>query len=390
MIEQEIAQTLFRHRKIAYLVINSQLEIESMGGQIDLLDLSSVPIGELVRDVVPELIGFEEHMESIIAGNLSDLHIRMVNREMTPGEIIYLNLGTYPHHDSDGNIVGMLHIAEDVTELGRLEQEVTQERNDFALRNAELNHLHQKIIAKNAELMRLDEIKSRFVSIAAHELRSPLTSITGYADMLNDASFGTLNPQQHQFVEIIERSAMRLLGITNNLLDVTRMESGRLSLVMQPIDPTSLLEQAAEELHPLTQTKQQKIVLDIDPDISYVLCDEERTLQILMNLISNACKYTPEGGTITIQIQAYEETGFIQFSIQDTGIGISQEDQKQLFDTFFRAGNAHVTGASGAGLGLNITRSLVELHGGRIWFESKEKVGSTFYFTLHSAEDTEC
>jgi len=103
-----------------------------------------------------------------------------------------------------------------------------------------------------------------------------------------------------------------------------------------------------------------------------------------------ACKYTPETGTITIRTQAYSETGFIQFSVQDTGIGITEEDQKQLFDTFFRAGNANVTGASGAGLGLNITRSLVELHGGRIWFESEAGTGSTFYFTLHSAENPEC
>jgi len=390
MTELEIAQTLFQYRKIAYFIINSDLMIEDVGGQTDLLYLSNDPMGKLVWDVVPELIGLEEHMEAIIAGDSSHWFLRMVNREIGPDKTIYLNFGNYPHFDTDGNIVGMLHIVEDVTELGILEQQVMQGRNNLALSHLELNRLHEKATAKNAELMRLDEIKSRFVSIAAHELRSPLSSITGYADMLNDVSFGTLNPQQRQFVEVIERSANRLLGITNNLLDVTRMESGHLSLVMQPIDPAILLEKSIEELHPLIHVKQQKIVLDIDPDISYVLCDEERTLQILMNLISNACKYTPETGTITIRTQAYSETGFIQFSVQDTGIGITEEDQKQLFDTFFRAGNANVTGASGAGLGLNITRSLVELHGGRIWFESEAGTGSTFYFTLHSAENPEC
>jgi len=390
MNQFDIAQSLLSHRNIAYLVINSQLKIEEMGGRVELLNLLFDPVGKYIWDVVPELVGSEEHLESIIAGDESNLPIRMVNREISEDEVIYVNLANYPYVAQDGSTAGMIHIAEDVTELALLEQAATQQRNELALEHLKAQRENELLIAKNAELTRLDEIKSRFVSIAAHELRSPLSSITGYADMLNDESFGTLNTQQIQFVEVIERSATRLLSITNNLLDVTRVESGQISVIMQPSDASILLEQSVEELHPQIQGKEQQIILDIELETPMVLCDQGRTVQILMNLISNACKYTPEKGTITVQAHLAKEAGFIEFAVQDTGIGISKEDQKQLFDTFFRASNVNQTGASGAGLGLNITRSLVELQGGKIWFKSKKNSGSTFYFTLHSAEETEC
>jgi signal transduction histidine kinase len=235
-------------------------------------------------------------------------------------------------------------------------------------------------------LQRLDEMKSMFVSVAAHELRTPLASISGYVEMLLDEEVGSLTNDQREYLDIVQGSAHRLLTITNNLLDVTRMEAGRIELVLQPTELPALVEAVVAEFEPQLEAKAQRLTLRASPDLPLALCDEMRAAQIIGNLLSNASKYTHQGGLITISVTRAEEEGFLRVSVKDNGVGIAVEDQVKLFSRFFRAEKAGVTQASGAGLGLFITRSLVELHGGRIWFGSQPDKGSTFHVTFPMAD----
>ncbi len=148
-----------------------------------------------------------------------------------------------------------------------------------------------------------------------------------------------------------------------------------------------VVEMVVHELQPQIQQKNQHLTLDIPPDLPPALVDQTRAMQIIGNLLSNASKYTQPGGEIAVRLSPADEEGFLQLAVADTGIGIAPEDQHHLFDRFFRAKNVYQTDATGTGLGLHITRSLVELHGGRIWFQSELNKGSTFYVTFPLAED---
>jgi signal transduction histidine kinase len=290
-----------------------------------------------------------------------------------------------PRRDVTGRIIGLIHIIQDVTEMGQLEQRITQQRNELRLLEEELRGKNMRLEAINSELRHLDDMKSAFVSIAAHELRTPLASITGYLEVLLDGDAGSLTSRQADYLRIIESSARRLLHITHQLLDTTRIEAGRIELLLQPSDLVRLVESVAEEQAPRIDARQQRITLRAEVGLPLALCDTTRTAQILGNLLDNASKYSPQGATITIGLSPAAEEGFIQVAVADQGIGIAEEDCSGLFYPFWRAGSTTLTGIPGAGLGLYIARSLVELHGGRIWFDSLLGHGSTFYVTFPTA-----
>ena len=225
----------------------------------------------------------------------------------------------------------------------------------------------------------LDRMKSDFVSIASHELRTPLTSIRGYLDLLNMGRPDPLTEQQRSFLQVARDNTERLHQLVNDLLDISRIESGRIELDVQVVSLAEILGKSASLVR--NQFVQRGLTLDLDlpPDLPRVFADPKRIGQVVTNLLSNAYKYTPEGGAT---VHAHASNGTIQVDVKDTGIGISDEDRSKLFTQFFRAESDFVREQSGTGLGLNITRSLVEMHGGRIWVESEPGQGSTFSFTL--------
>jgi signal transduction histidine kinase len=282
--------------------------------------------------------------------------------------------------------VGLVHLVQDVTETGTLEQELTQRRNELQLAQARLRQSNLELAAANAELRHLDELKTQFVSVAAHELRNPLTGILGYVEMFLDEEFGPLLDGQREHMDLVFGSGRRLLEITNDLLDVTRIETGRIELVLVPVDLAALVSRVVAEYRPQMEGKGQELDLYAAPGLPAGLCDRRRAEQVVGNLISNACKYTGEGGRIRVRVEPAQDQGFVQVSVADTGPGISAEDQPKLFSRFYRTEGARLSGTGGTGLGLFVTRSLVELHGGRICLESEVGVGSTFYVTFVIAE----
>lgn len=225
----------------------------------------------------------------------------------------------------------------------------------------------------------IDRMKSDFVSIVSHELRTPLTSIKGYLDLLLMGTAGPLTMQQSSFLEIARDNSIRLNSLVADLLDISRIESGRTELELQVVSISDIIEGVAASLHQQFAERDLTLTLDVPADLPEIFGDANRCAQILTNLLSNACKYTITGGA-TVRARANKSA--LQIDVIDSGVGISVQAKEKLFSRFFRARDKAVRQQPGTGLGLNITKSLVEMHGGKIWVESTPGVGSTFSFTL--------
>lgn len=229
----------------------------------------------------------------------------------------------------------------------------------------------------------VDRLKTEFVSLVSHELRTPLTSIKGFVDLLLEFEVERLSADQLEFLTIVQSNVDRLVAIINDLLDISRIESGNLNLEWSEFDLRQAITEVANSFQPQLIAKRQTLSLDLPRSLPYVLADQARVLQILTNLVSNAHKYTPEGGSITIAARADER--FLAIDVTDTGIGMTAEDLERLFTRFFRARNRATQEVRGTGLGMTITRSLVEAQGGQIDVSSRPGDGTTFHFTLLAA-----
>jgi PAS domain S-box-containing protein len=383
-----IAESILENRKIVYAVTDRELTVQEVSGAVGILCHDyRICLGRSLLELVPELAGSEGMLAEILDGELPRFELTWVNRETAEGQTRYVNMVTSPRPDGAGEITGVIHMGQDVTRMGIIGQRLAQSRNELRLLRDRLARRNRELAAVNVELQRLDEVRSTFVSVAAHELRSPLTSIQGYVEMLLDGDYGPLTEAQRERLEIVRGGAHRLLSTTDNLLNLTRIEAGQLELVLQPRDLTAVVKNVINEFEPQLEAKEQQLTLRTAPDLPLALCDETRARQIIGNLLSNAIKYTPPGGQITIELEPAERSGFLQVSVADTGVGIADEDQRRLFNRFFRGESAQRTEASGTGLGLYIARSLIQLHGGRVWFESEPDSGSTFYVTFPVATD---
>jgi len=249
---------------------------------------------------------------------------------------------------------------------------------------------HAAIAIENARLFdqvrSANEAKTEFISFVSHELKQPMTSMKGYTDLLLRGTVGELTDMQRKFLDTVLANVNRMKNLVDELLDISRIESERLRLDIGTLHIGEVIRQAMRTIEKQVRDKEQALEVNIAPDLPPVKGDQARLVQILTNLMSNAHKYTPEGGQITIQARQCpsdtEADGFIECSVTDTGIGISPEDKERLFTKYFRADDPAVNQVPGTGLGLVITKSLVEMHGGEIWVESKLGEGSTFAFTI--------
>ncbi|HSF81185.1 MAG TPA: GAF domain-containing sensor histidine kinase [Anaerolineales bacterium] len=240
------------------------------------------------------------------------------------------------------------------------------------------------IAIENARLyqavQQADLAKSRFVSVVSHELRIPMTSIRGYTDLILQGVVGEVNEQQLNFLGIIRNNVERMSKLVSDLSDISRIETGRLKLEPAMISLKEYIEETIQRLQPRLAEKAQKVEIDIAGGISQVHADSNRLVQVLTNLVSNANKYTPEHGKVRIRARQGED--HVRVEVIDNGIGISPEDQAKLFSQFFRSEDPLVREQQGWGLGLNLTKRLVELMGGTIGAQSVPGKGSNFWFTL--------
>ena len=231
----------------------------------------------------------------------------------------------------------------------------------------------------------VDRAKSDFVSTVSHEMRTPMTSIKGYADLMLLGAAGAMNENQRRFLGIIKANADRLTVLVNDLLDIGRIEGGRVELDVKPQPLEELVDYVTNSLRGKIEEKGLKLLINLPPDLPHVMADRDRAIQILTNLVSNAYQYTKPGGSITVK--AAQAESVVQVDVSDTGIGIAPEDQAKVFDRFFRADDPDVQEFSGTGLGLAIVKSLVEMMHGHIWLNSELNKGATFSFTLPVARE---
>jgi PAS domain S-box-containing protein len=223
-----------------------------------------------------------------------------------------------------------------------------------------------------------DQVRTEFVSQVSHELRTPLTSIKGYVDLLLDDA--RLTDEQRDFLAVVKRNTERGEGLISELLDISQIDTGRLKLVRNALNVRVLIDEIISSMRPLIDQHELEVFQHFPATLEPVWADARRVGQIVSNLLSNAIKYTPRGGKI--HITGFDDRGYVIIEVQDNGIGISAEEQKRLFQRFFRASNRMTREVAGTGLGLALTRSLVELHGGQITCESAPGIGTTFRFTL--------
>jgi PAS domain S-box-containing protein len=248
--------------------------------------------------------------------------------------------------------------------------------------------MHQEVTA----LKEAEALKDEFVGIAAHELRTPLAALKGFADMLLSQTRrgrgAALAEWQQEALEEIEQATGRLVTLTEDLLDVTRLQAGRLQLQCMPMDLRAVVRRVAGQMQQTTTRHQVQVQVPAQPVVAEA--DLERLEQVLTNLIGNAIKYSPQGGPVLMTLEADLQERKACLSIADRGIGIPRHQHAQIFGRFMRADNARTWGIGGTGLGLYLCRELIERHGGRLWFASEERKGSTFSFTLPlvTGEDT--
>ncbi len=277
-------------------------------------------------------------------------------------------------------------------ELGhRIQIHSGDEIEDLAITfNQMANDLQTKIDeieAANQELLQLDQLKSKFISMASHELRTPLIAIQGYVDLIRDGKGGEISASQHKMLDTVSRNATRLARIVAELLDISRIEENQLVLELTPVSLRRIIEEIADEQQPYLGSRGHQLTLDLAEDLPLVRGDLDRLSQVVINLLGNAIKYTPDHGQI--RICANQEGEQVHLAVSDNGIGIRQDDLGKLFKRFSTLGDItkHRTGknefmAGGTGLGLSIVQGIVQAHQGQIWVESEFGQGTTFHVTL--------
>lgn len=280
----------------------------------------------------------------------------------------------------DGRIIGLITLEHEHDSDFQADDILFMERfADRAIVAIENARLYEAIQAAN-------DAKSEFVSLVSHELRIPLTSIRGYTDLLLKEMAGPLNDSQRQFLGTVRRNLDRMSVLISDLSDINRIESGRMQFESAAFGLHDLLRNVAGDLHDAIANKQQTLTLTFPEAETVVTADRTRVAQIAVNLLSNANKYTPEGGEIELRVQPDGKMACV--AVADNGIGIPEEDQARLFSQFFRGESAQVREQTGWGLGLSIVKKLVEAQGGDVSCQSRPGEGSTFTFSLPLAEGT--
>jgi PAS domain S-box-containing protein len=297
--------------------------------------------------------------ETILAGDL--WHGEFFNRKKN-GETYWEHTLIAPVRGAKGEITHFVAIKEDITENRRVAEELRAAKESAEAAN---------------------RAKSDFLANMSHELRTPLNSVIGFSGILKKEFYGKLNEKQSEYVRYIGESGKHLLGLINDILDLSKVEAGKMKLEAAPVAVTNVIQASVAMMRERALKNDIGLSVEIGPGLEETIeADERKVKQILFNLLSNAVKFTPAGGSVTVA--ASKEEDAVRICVEDTGIGIKAEDMTKLFTEFTQLESTYTKQHEGTGLGLALSKKLVELHGGRIWAESEAGTGSRFFFTLPS------
>jgi PAS domain S-box-containing protein len=290
-----------------------------------------------------------------------------LNGQRKDGSRFPVEISLRPVKSADG--VRITAVIRDITERKQAEEHLQEIQNRY-VRELEL---------RNREIERADRLKSEFLASVSHELRTPLHTIIGFSELLAEETQGILEEKHRRFLDHIRKDSSYLLALINDLLDLSKIEAGRLELRRETVDVAAAIEEALSSVRPQSFTKSIEIETNIESSAA-VRADRLRFKQVLYNLLDNAVKFTAEGGRVRIDVLTRQ--GCVEISVSDTGIGIPPEEHAGIFDKFHQVGATTKGVREGTGLGLAITKRLVEQHGGHIWVESEPGKGSRFTFTI--------
>lgn len=300
----------------------------------------------------------------------------------------WLQVSVHPVFDEEGTTNGFMHVVSDVTEKQRTEEELDRYRRgleDLVRRRTE------ELEAANADLLQAklaaesaDHLKSAFLATMSHELRTPLNSIIGFTGILLQGLAGPLNEEQEKQLRMVQGSARHLLALINDVLDISKIEAGRIELAEEPFDLRAAVERVVQSVAPAAKEKGLELACEIGEGVGRIVGDRRRVEQVLMNLLGNAVKFTAKG---SVTVTCTREDSSAIMSVKDTGIGISAEDLQKLFRPFQQLDSGKTRGYDGTGLGLHISKRLGELMGGSISVESTPGSGSTFTFRMPIREE---
>jgi signal transduction histidine kinase len=261
--------------------------------------------------------------------------------------------------------------------LERKVEERTRELRDALEQNVRLVH---ELEDKTRQLEVASRHKSEFLANMSHELRTPLNAVIGFSEVLLERMFGELTPKQEEYLQDIMASGRHLLSLINDILDLAKIEAGRMELELGAFDLGAAIDNALTLVRERAVRHGVQLDRAVDGGVGPVVADERKVKQVLLNLLSNAIKFTPDGGRVTLR--AERANGTVEISVSDTGIGIAPHDQEAIFEEFRQVGTDYARKREGTGLGLALARRFVELHGGRLWVKSERGHGSTFTFTI--------
>jgi PAS domain S-box-containing protein len=319
-------------------------------------------LGKNAHEIFPEeeaAFYAAKDKEVLYNGRLVDVPEETVHTKNRGVRILHAR--KIPLFDAHGQPQYLLGISEDVTELKQAREGLVRAKED-------------------AE--RSNKFKDQFLSTMSHELRTPLNAVVGFSELLTEEQYGPLNDRQKRYVNHIRTGGKHLLRLINDILDLSKIEAGRLQLAIETVPVDACFADVLDTLRSLADKKSQALIGQV-PEHLCARADSTRFRQILMNLIGNAIKFTPQGGRIVVSAQHVENA--VRIEVRDSGPGIPPEEQQRIFEAFYRLSQSE-KGAEGTGLGLAITRRLVELHGGQLGIESQPGEGSCFYFTLPAVE----
>ncbi len=338
----------------------------------------------LPPDVAERLQAAMEEMET--SGKTQQFEYRL---EMA-GEEKWSDARVSPIRDSSGDITGITVVSRDITERKRMEREL-QERNErLDAQNEELQSQSEELMTQQQELMektreveKATQLKSEFLANMSHELRTPLNVIIGFSQLMVDEVPGEINEEQRQSLSDILDSSQSLLNLINEVLDLSKIESGKMELKPKDIALTEVIKSLTRTMMPILAPRKQSLDIEIEEGLPPVCADKAKLGQVLLNLVDNSSKFTPDGGKL--KIEAVRKGDWCRVSVIDNGVGIKKEDQERIFEPFCRLDDPLTKGRGGTGLGLVLVKQIVERYGGRIWVESEHGKGSRFTVTVSLA-----
>ncbi|MBF0511288.1 MAG: HAMP domain-containing histidine kinase [Candidatus Omnitrophica bacterium] len=270
--------------------------------------------------------------------------------------------------------------SQEINDIKELNEKLLAQKSALEVTNKALNLLFKKLEAQNAELLKVDQLKSDFVSTVSHELRTPLAISIEGINLILDGIVGVVSPKQKELLITSRDNLVRLTSIVNDLLDIQKIEAGKMSLKQSLVDVKSVVLKLVESYKIILAKRKQELDLKLPSEDILLYADGDKIIQVLNNLLNNAHKFSPDGGAIHLEVLLNDHE--ILFCVKDTGPGFSQENKEKLFQKFQQFDRTEGPGIRGTGLGLSISKALVELHGGKIWAEGELNQGAAFYFTL--------